>query len=161
VRVTRLKLYRPFLKLAAASCCAFSLGVLSDDALASELNANSMQNVTETNVNLSPQTNVISQNQFNWFSLRIAQPYSDFISRKPNSDEVVDILFSPTTSNFSVLSASGDIISVLDPVELLNSSNVLEALSRGNEEGQRLFRGLCGWLGFRSFACGTRCCAVG
>ncbi|WP_142080348.1 DUF5343 domain-containing protein [Roseinatronobacter monicus] len=24
-----------------------------------------------------------------------------------------------------------------------------------------LFRGLCGWLGFRSFACGTRCCAVG
>ncbi|TQM93632.1 hypothetical protein BD293_2275 [Roseinatronobacter monicus] len=26
---------------------------------------------------------------------------------------------------------------------------------------KRLFRGLCGWLGFRSFACGTRCCAVG
>lgn len=102
--------------------------IFGNPAFASDLVSSNTQNQTDTSVTSSPQTNVISQDIISFFGGNRA----DFVSRTPKSSEVLDIRFSPKTSKFSVFSSSGDVISIFDPIDILNSADVIEALSLGD-----------------------------
>lgn len=112
--------------------------IFGNPAFASDLESQNIQNQTETSVISSPQTTVLSQDSIAFFGglTGFGGNQADFVSRTPKSSEVLDIRFSPKTSKFSVFSSSGDVISIFDPIDILNSSDVIEALSLGDTNDQ-------------------------
>lgn len=97
----------------------------------SDQSVTSVEASTDVNVTVSPQSGVSSMSGGN---IIFFSGTDSLVFRQPNSPDVIDVLFSPTTSKFSVVSSSGEFIQTFDPDDILAPSSTLQALSLGDSE---------------------------
>jgi hypothetical protein len=85
---------------------------------------------TEVAVSPNLQSNVNVNSNVDVYTFVASQPVSPAY-RQPYSENTVDLFYSPLTSNYSVLSPTGQIVSTFDPIDLLAPQDTLQALSIG------------------------------